>query len=148
MKEFSFSPGGFSFVAYDIDRVYAYLMNTNSNSSQAAQPVAHNMVTTGFELDNYRIVKNLGVARGIIVRSRNIFGTIGAGLQTIVGGNITLYTKLCEETRDARIRSDARTRGRDGCERRHRRPLRCHGDHERRHGSLGIRHGGGDGGEK
>jgi len=72
-------------------------MNNNTNSS--AQPVVHDMVTTGFELDNYRIVKNLGVARGIIVRSRNIFGTIGGALQTIVGGNITLYTKLCEDTR-------------------------------------------------
>lgn len=57
------------------------------------------MVTTAFELDEYRIVKNLGVARGIIVRSRNIFSTVGAGLQTIVGGNISLYTTLCERTR-------------------------------------------------
>jgi uncharacterized protein YbjQ (UPF0145 family) len=77
--------------------MYAYYMNNNPN---AAQPVEHNMVTTGFELDNYKIVKNLGVARGIIVRSRNIFGTIGAGLQTLVGGNITLYSKLCEDTRE------------------------------------------------
>ena len=75
-------------------------MNNNINGESGAQPVAHEMVTTGFELDNYRIVKNLGVARGIIVRSRNIFGTIGAGLQTLVGGNITLYTKLCEDTRE------------------------------------------------
>jgi uncharacterized protein YbjQ (UPF0145 family) len=58
------------------------------------------MVTTAFELDNYRITKNLGVARGIIVRSRNIFGSIGAGLQTLVGGNISLFTKLCERTRE------------------------------------------------
>ena len=72
-------------------------MNNNPN---AAQPVAADMVTTGFELDNYKIVKNLGVTRGIIVRSRNIFGTIGAGLQTLVGGNITLYTNLCEQTRE------------------------------------------------
>lgn len=62
--------------------------------------VEHAMVTTAFELDNYRIVKNLGVARGIIVRSRNIFGSIGAGLQTLVGGNISLFTKLCEKTRE------------------------------------------------
>jgi uncharacterized protein YbjQ (UPF0145 family) len=72
----------------------------NNSTSSAAQPVSHEMVTTGFELDNFKIVKNIGVARGIIVRSRNIFGTIGAGLQTIVGGNITLYTKLCEDTRE------------------------------------------------
>jgi uncharacterized protein YbjQ (UPF0145 family) len=74
--------------------------NTNGQQGVQSQPVAHNMVTTGFELDNYRIVKNLGVARGIIVRSRNIFGTIGGALQTIVGGNITLYSKLCEQTRE------------------------------------------------
>ncbi len=61
--------------------------------------VDHAMVTTAFELDNYHIVKNLGVARGIIVRSRNIFGSIGAGLQTLVGGNISLFTRLCEKTR-------------------------------------------------
>src|SRR6185295_12133849 len=61
--------------------------------------VKHEMVTTAFELDNFRIVKNLGVTRGIIVRSRNIFGTIGAGLQTLFGGNISLYTELCEKTR-------------------------------------------------
>jgi uncharacterized protein YbjQ (UPF0145 family) len=61
--------------------------------------VEYVMVTTAFELDNYRIVKNLGIARGIIVRSRNIFGSIGAGLQTLVGGNISLFTKLCEKTR-------------------------------------------------
>jgi uncharacterized protein YbjQ (UPF0145 family) len=74
-------------------------MNNNQNVAQAARPVAADMVTTGFELDNYKIVKNLGVARGIIVRSRNIFGSIGASLQTLVGGNITLYTNLCERTR-------------------------------------------------
>lgn len=63
------------------------------------QTVKHEMVTTAFELDNFKIVKNLGVSRGIVVRSRNIFGTIGAGLQTLFGGNITLYTELCEKTR-------------------------------------------------
>jgi uncharacterized protein YbjQ (UPF0145 family) len=57
------------------------------------------MVTTALELPGYRIVRNVGVVRGIIVRSRNIFATIGAGLQTILGGNITLYTQLCEKTR-------------------------------------------------
>jgi uncharacterized protein YbjQ (UPF0145 family) len=63
------------------------------------QMVAHNMVTTQFELDGYRVVRTLGVVRGIIVRSRSIFGTIGASLQTIVGGNISLFTQLCEKTR-------------------------------------------------
>jgi len=61
--------------------------------------LAHHMVTTAFGLDGYRIVRNLGVVRGIVVRSRSIFGTLGAGLQTLVGGNITLFTKLCEQTR-------------------------------------------------
>src|SRR6478672_12131731 len=57
------------------------------------------MTTTAFELDGYRIVKNFGVVRGIIVRSRSIFGTIGAGLQTLVGGDISIFTDLCEQTR-------------------------------------------------
>ena len=57
------------------------------------------MTTTAFGLDGYRVVKNLGVVRGIIVRSRSIFGTIGAGLQTLVGGNISIFTDLCEQTR-------------------------------------------------
>jgi len=57
------------------------------------------LTTTAFTLDGYRIVKNLGVVRGITVRSRSIFGTIGGSLQTLVGGNITLFTSLCERTR-------------------------------------------------
>ncbi|HEY1462445.1 MAG TPA: YbjQ family protein [Terriglobales bacterium] len=61
--------------------------------------VAHNMVTTQFELDGFRVVRTLGVVRGIVVRSRSVFGTIGASLQTLVGGNITLLTNLCEKTR-------------------------------------------------
>jgi uncharacterized protein YbjQ (UPF0145 family) len=61
--------------------------------------VSHQMVTTAFELPNYRVVQNLGVVRGIVVRSRNVFATIGAGLQTLIGGNITVFTTLCEQTR-------------------------------------------------
>ena len=57
------------------------------------------MTTTAFTLDGYRITKTLGVVRGVTVRSRSIFGTIGAGLQTLVGGDITLFTDLCEQTR-------------------------------------------------
>lgn len=68
-------------------------------NAMANKMVEHAMVTTAFELDNYRVTKNLGVTRGIIVRSRSIIGSIGAGLQTIVGGNISLFTKLCEKTR-------------------------------------------------
>lgn len=58
------------------------------------------MVSTGFDIPGYRVVRTLGVVRGIVVRSRSIFGTIGAGLQTLVGGNITLLTNLCEKTRN------------------------------------------------
>jgi uncharacterized protein YbjQ (UPF0145 family) len=60
----------------------------------------HNMTTTSFELEGYQITKNLGVVRGIIVRSRSIIGNIGAGLQSIFGGNITIYTNLCEKARE------------------------------------------------
>ena len=62
--------------------------------------VSHQMVTTAFELPNFRVVQNLGVVRGIVVRSRNVFATLGATLQTIVGGNITVWTTLCEQTRN------------------------------------------------
>jgi uncharacterized protein YbjQ (UPF0145 family) len=62
--------------------------------------ISHAMTTTTFTLDGYRIDKTLGVVRGIIVRSRSVFGTIGAGLQTLVGGDITLFTELCEKTRN------------------------------------------------
>ncbi|MBX7042153.1 MAG: YbjQ family protein [Ignavibacteria bacterium] len=58
-----------------------------------------NFVTTAFDFEGCRIVKNLGVVRGIVVRSRNLLENIGAAFQTIVGGNITLYTELCEKTR-------------------------------------------------
>ncbi len=59
----------------------------------------HAMTTTTFTIDGYRISKTLGVVRGITVRSRSIFGTLGAGLQTIFGGNISLLTNLCEKAR-------------------------------------------------
>ncbi len=61
--------------------------------------IPHNMTTTQFELDGYRVLRSMGVVRGIIVRSRSVIGTIGASLQTLVGGNITLLTDLCERTR-------------------------------------------------
>jgi uncharacterized protein YbjQ (UPF0145 family) len=57
------------------------------------------LTTTAFNLEGYRITKNLGIVRGITVRSRSIFGTIGGSLQTLVGGNITIFTELCEKTR-------------------------------------------------
>ncbi|MGE5402448.1 MAG: YbjQ family protein [Ignavibacteriales bacterium] len=60
----------------------------------------HSLTTTAFSIDGYRIKQNLGIVRGIVVRSRSIFGTIGGSLQTLVGGNITLFTDLCEKTRN------------------------------------------------
>jgi len=57
------------------------------------------MATTAFELPNFRVTQTLGVVRGIVVRSRNVFATLGATLQQVVGGNITIWTKMCEETR-------------------------------------------------
>ena len=76
-------------------------MNTSSatQGTSSAGFIPHNMVTTAFTLDGYKVVRNYGLVRGIIVRSRSIVGTIGASLQTLVGGNITLLTNLCEETR-------------------------------------------------
>ena len=60
----------------------------------------HPLTTTTFTIEGYRITKQLGVVRGIVVRSRSIFGTIGGALQTLVGGNISLFTELCEKTRE------------------------------------------------
>jgi uncharacterized protein YbjQ (UPF0145 family) len=58
------------------------------------------MVTSALELPGYRIVRNYGIVRGIIVRSRSVIGNLGAALQTIIGGNITILTNLCERTRE------------------------------------------------
>jgi uncharacterized protein YbjQ (UPF0145 family) len=60
----------------------------------------HHLTTTTFELPGYRAVRSFGVVRGIIVRSRSVIGNIGASIQTIFGGNISLYTSLCEKTRE------------------------------------------------
>ena len=57
------------------------------------------MTSTAFDISGYKIIKTLGVVRGVTVRSRSIFGNIGAAFQTLAGGNITLYTELCEKTR-------------------------------------------------
>ena len=61
--------------------------------------IERNMVTTAFDLPGYSVDTSLGIVRGIIVRSRSVVGAIGAGLQTIFGGNISLYTSLCERAR-------------------------------------------------
>lgn len=69
-------------------------------NATAAQRVSHTMTTTTFTLDGYRILRTMGLVRGIIVRSRSVVGNFVAGLQTIVGGNISMYTELCEQTRN------------------------------------------------
>ncbi len=66
--------------------------------SQTAD-IPANMTTTGFDVAGFRIVDNLGVVRGVVVRSRSVFGTIGAGFQSLVGGNISIFTELAERTR-------------------------------------------------
>ena len=73
---------------------------TPEEKKKARQPRAiYSLTSTAFTIDGYKIVKSLGVVRGVLVRSRSVFGTIGASLQTLVGGNITLFTELCEQTR-------------------------------------------------
>jgi uncharacterized protein YbjQ (UPF0145 family) len=71
-----------------------------SCSLQSCMSQTHPLTTTAFELPGYRVLKSFGVVRGIIVRSRSIVGNIGAGLQSIFGGNISLYTSLCERARE------------------------------------------------
>ena len=66
--------------------------------SQVAD-IPYNMTTTGFEITGFRIVENMGVVRGVVVRSRSVFGTLGASFQTLFGGNISLFTELAERTR-------------------------------------------------
>ena len=61
--------------------------------------IPNNFITSANDLPGYRIARNVGIVRGIVVRSRSIVGTIGAGLQILFGGNITLWTELCEMTR-------------------------------------------------
>lgn len=61
--------------------------------------IPHAATTTGFDLPGYQIVECLGVVRGVVVRSRSVFGTVGAGLQTILGGNISIFTELAERAR-------------------------------------------------
>jgi uncharacterized protein YbjQ (UPF0145 family) len=64
-----------------------------------AYDIPHNMTTTAFEVPGFRVVENLGVVRGVVVRSRSIVGTFGAGLQSLLGGNISIFTELAERTR-------------------------------------------------
>ena len=62
--------------------------------------ISHEMTSTTFDMPGFRVVRGLGIVRGIVVRSRSIFGNIGASLQTLVGGDITLFSNLCEKTRE------------------------------------------------
>jgi uncharacterized protein YbjQ (UPF0145 family) len=79
------------------------LSSSNSSAPYEISPprysVSHHMVTTTFELPGFRVAQNLGVVRGIVVRSRNVLVNIGAALQSMVGGNIVAWTRLCEQTR-------------------------------------------------
>jgi uncharacterized protein YbjQ (UPF0145 family) len=61
--------------------------------------ISHEMTTTTFEIPGFSVTRSLGIVRGIVVRSRSIFGTLGAGLQTLVGGDITIFSDMCEKTR-------------------------------------------------
>jgi uncharacterized protein YbjQ (UPF0145 family) len=70
-----------------------------SDASRTSLNFDHSLVTTAFDLAGYKVTRNLGVVRGIVVRSRSLFGTVGASLQTLVGGDITLFTEMCEKTR-------------------------------------------------
>jgi uncharacterized protein YbjQ (UPF0145 family) len=63
-------------------------------------PIKRSMTSTSFGIAGFRIAENKGIVRGIVVRSRNVFGTIGGSLQTLFGGNISLFTELCERTRE------------------------------------------------
>jgi uncharacterized protein YbjQ (UPF0145 family) len=74
-------------------RARAFVFNSNMS-------MTHPLTTTAFELAGYRITKSFGVVRGIIVRSRSVIGNIGASIQSIFGGNISLYTNLCERARE------------------------------------------------
>lgn len=68
--------------------------------NQGVMSQTHPLTTTAFELPGYRVTQSFGVVRGIIVRSRSVVGNIGASIQSIFGGNITLYTNLCERARE------------------------------------------------
>lgn len=76
-----------------------------------------NLVSTTFEIAGYEVIENLGLCRGVVVRSRSVVGNIGAAFQTVVGGNISIYTKLCEKTREEAFEiliSHAQELGADG----------------------------------
>ncbi len=79
---------------------YKKLSPAEQQDAMRVHLMKHPMTTTTFTIEGFKVVKQLGVVRGITVRSRSIFGTIGGQLQTLVGGNITLFTELCEKSRE------------------------------------------------
>lgn len=90
-----------------LQKIYAKVVSEEQMSNELIRAnfikkimINQDMVTTNIELPGYKIVKNLGVVRGITVRSRSIFGNIAGGLQTLVGGKISIYRELCEKTRE------------------------------------------------
>ena len=87
-------PGYFSSLKNSLLRRRSVVFN------QGAMSQTHPLTTTAFELPGYRITNSFGVVRGIIVRSRSVIGNIGANIQSLFGGNITLYTNLCERARE------------------------------------------------
>jgi uncharacterized protein YbjQ (UPF0145 family) len=92
-------PSLYYFASDNICRECWDKMTSEEKIAAKQPPKLQAMTTTAFTIDGHRILKSLGVVRGITVRSRSIFGTIGASLQTLVGGNITLFSELCEQTR-------------------------------------------------
>ncbi len=101
----------------------------------------HNLVTTAFELPGCRITRNYGIVRGIIVRSRSLVGNIGAAFQQLAGGNITLYTNLCEKARTDAYELMIQHAQQMGANEYHRCSLRCHRNFPGRHRSSLLRHG-------
>jgi uncharacterized protein YbjQ (UPF0145 family) len=93
-------PGGDAVgsVLYFAHSPAARLLMSSVIHSQAAD-IPYSMTTTSFDIAGYRVVETLGVVRGVVVRSRSVFGTFGAAMQSMVGGNITLFTELAERTR-------------------------------------------------
>jgi uncharacterized protein YbjQ (UPF0145 family) len=79
--------------------VFPFCFPEEGEETAMSRRIDPRMVTTAFELPGYRLVNNLGIVRGLVVRSRSIVGNIGAAFQTLFGGNITLYTELCEKAR-------------------------------------------------
>ena len=83
----------------DADKANRALVAKQPYTLAPVEGIRQTMVTTAFTLDGFRITRSLGVVRGIVVRSRSLIGNIGAAFQSLIGGNITIYTKLCEQTR-------------------------------------------------